>query len=160
MAIAMLSLAGCGVRPSGVIYAGEAPVATAPASPSTMIYLLEKGVIPVPVAREVVPLDPQHVFDALLDGPTDEERAKGLTTALSGIKTVSVSEVAGEGIFIDSVPPAEKLPSEAIEQLVCTGSALPDRPRVFISTISGAKPYQIPRCQQNANGPTPLPGLP
>jgi hypothetical protein len=145
--MATLLVAGCGVRPTGVIYAGEAPVATAPASPSTAVFFLRKG-IPVPVPREAGTTDPQQVFDLLLRGPTEAERAQGLTTALGEVQTVAVHEVGGQEIFIDPTPPAEKLPSAAIEQLICTATGLPGHPFAQIAyAASGYQPDKTGGCR-------------
>ncbi|MGI5227691.1 hypothetical protein [Actinoallomurus sp. CA-142502] len=131
--LTMLSLAGCGVRPSGVVYAGDAPVATAAASPRSQVYFLLRGV-PTPVARETNPWDAQLVFDDLLRGPNAQERAKGMTTALTGIEQIAVRDIGGRAFLIDTVPPLPKISPAAYAQIYCTGLVLPDQPVLKFSS--------------------------
>jgi hypothetical protein len=145
---AVLLLSGCGVRPTGVVYAGEAPLATASASPQTQVYFLSGGT-PTPVRRSVGPGDPQLVFAALLKGPTPEERAKGLSTELTGIIKIAVHEVDGRTLLLETVPPAQKLSPAAFAQISCTAAALPDRLYLKISYLrGGSTPYESADCPQ------------
>lgn len=148
--LAVLSLAGCGVRPTGVVYAGDAPVATAPVSPRSQVYFLLRGV-PSPVGRATSPWDAQLVFDDLVRGPTPEERAKGLTTELGGIKQLAVRDIGGRALIIDTIPPLPKLAPAAYAQIYCTGLMLAGRPVMKFSF-----PYpdlHEPMCSPNAPPP-------
>jgi hypothetical protein len=157
LALAVLLLGGCGVRPSGVVYAGDAPTATASASPQAQVFLLAgKALVAVP--RTVRPGDVQSVFDALLAGPTPEERKRGLGTALIGVQRIVVHELDGPALFVEAVPPAAKLSSIAFEQIYCTGMALPDQRSVKISFVNGGgMPYAAIPCGANGKTPVPLP---
>lgn len=123
LAAAALLVAGCGVRPTGVIGAGAGPTATATSLPETTVYFLLHGRLH-PVVRTVPPWDTQAVFDALLAGPTADERARGLRTALAGTD-VTVRDLGAKGVFVfgggRSVPPL------AYAQVVCTTALLPNR---------------------------------
>ena len=138
----VLLLSGCGVRPTGVVYAGEAPVATAPASPTAQVYFLQKGQ-PVPATRGVSPWDAQQVFDSLLLGPTRQERARGLRTEIPGVKQIVVRDLGDRVIYVDTVPRMVKLPPGAYAQLYCTGAMLAGRPIVRVGTL---EPYPPPGC--------------
>jgi hypothetical protein len=154
----VLLLGGCGVRPTGVVYAGEAPLATASASPQSQVYFLSGG-IPAPVWRPAGPGDPQLVFDALLKGPTPDERAKGLSTELTGIVKIAVHELDGRTLLLETVPPALKLSPAAFAQISCTAAALPDRPYLKISYLRGdSTPYLSAACAQAGVPQPPQPG--
>ncbi|GAA4520239.1 hypothetical protein GCM10023191_096890 [Actinoallomurus oryzae] len=144
-------LAGCGVRPTGVVYAGEPPVATASASSRSQVFFLLRG-FPIPVGRAVSPWDAQQVFDELLRGPTSAERAKGLTTELTGVKQITVRDLGGRALFIETVPPMPKLLGPAYTQIYCTGLMLPERPSVKLA-LADAAGYPSPDCSDAAGSP-------
>ncbi|MDN3355141.1 hypothetical protein [Actinomadura sp. DC4] len=143
LVLALLLLCGCGVRPTGVVYAGDPPVATATASPQSQVFFLLNGV-PTPVQRTAGPADPQLVFDALLDGPTREERAKGLTTELGEIQYITVHELDGRALLIETSPPAPKLLPEAFAQIYCTGLLLSGQTALKISYLDTGTPAYAP----------------
>jgi hypothetical protein len=125
LTVAALPLAGCGVRPTGTVYAGEAPVATGPAAPQAQVYFLLQGVA-TPVSRPVDPKDTQTVFDTLLAGPTPEEQAKGLVSELTTVRRISVFALGGNALVVATDPPMGELTSGALIQLACTSSGLPE----------------------------------
>jgi hypothetical protein len=158
LVLAVLLLTGCGVRPTGVVYAGDAPTATAAASPQAQVFLLAQKML-VPVARAVKPGDPQSVFDALLAGPTVEERRRGLITALIGVQRITVHELDGTTLLIETVPPVAKLSPLAFEQIYCTGMALPDQRFLKISIVNGGGvPYLMYACGENGKPGPPTGG--
>ena len=158
LVLAVLLLGGCGVRPTGVVYAGEAPTATATASPQAQVFLLAQKTL-VPVPRTVTPGDAQAVFDALLAGPTLEERRRGLGTALAGVQRIAVHEIDATALLVETTPPAVKLPPLAFEQIYCTGMALPDQRFVKISFVNGGgAPYPATPCEASGNTPVPKMG--
>jgi hypothetical protein len=153
LALATLLLGGCGVRPTGVVYAGDAPTGTATASPQAQVFLLSQKV-PVPVPRTVKPGDAQAVFDALLAGPTPEERKEGLGTALTGVQQIVVHELDGATLFVETTPPAAKLSPIAFEQIYCTGMALPDQRFMKIAVVNGGgAPYPGLACGKGGKTP-------
>ena len=155
LALAILLLGGCGVRPTGVVYAGDAPTATASASPQAQVFLLSQK-MPVPVPRAVKPGDAQMVFDALLAGPTPEERKNGLSTALAGVQQIVVRQLDGETLFVETTPPAVKLSLIAFEQIYCTGMALPNQRFVKIAYVNGGGvPYPTAACGGGVDSPAP-----
>jgi hypothetical protein len=155
---AALPLAGCGVRPTGTVYAGEAPIATGPASPRSQVYFLLRGV-PTPVSRPVNPQDTQLVFDTLLAGPTPQERAKGLVSELIGIKRISVFDVGGGALIVETDPPMVRLSPAAAAQLRCTGGDLPQHLDLKIPYL-GHEPQLNegrPACDVAPSAPRPTP---
>lgn len=123
LAVAVPLVAGCGVRPTGVIGAGAGPTATATSLPETTVYFLLHGRLH-PVVRTVPPWDTQAVFDALLSGPTADERARGLRTALVGTD-VTVRDLGAKGMFVFGG--GRPVPPLAYAQVVCTTVLLPNR---------------------------------
>jgi hypothetical protein len=154
--VLMALLAGaCGVRPTGVVYAGEAPVATASAGPTSLVYFLVNGV-PTPVRRAVNPADPQQVFDALLTGPTRAERTAGLTTELLRMKAIIVRASEGGPTILETVPPKVNLSYGAYAQIYCTGLALPVQAYpMFPYKSGGYRPTPA-----NCEGAKPVPSVP
>jgi hypothetical protein len=73
--------------------------------PTTRIYLLDgyasplgyRGVL-VPVEREVPELEPHSVMRALLSGPGEEERERGLISPLGETRFVSVRVLEGHAV--------------------------------------------------------------
>jgi hypothetical protein len=146
LVLAVLLLAGCGIRPTGVVYAGDAPVATASGSPQSQVFFLMRGVL-TPVQRMASPADPQQVFDALLKGPTLDERARGMQTELTGVRQISVHELDGSALLVETIPPALKLPPPAFAQIYCTGLLLSGQTVLKISYLdSGTEPYAPSDC--------------
>jgi hypothetical protein len=159
LVLAVLLLAGCGVRPTGVVYAGDAPTATAPASSQAQVFFLSQKTL-VPVPRAIGPGDAQKVFDALLAGPTAEERQKGLSTALHGVQRILVHELDGATLLVETVPTAAKLPPIAFEQIYCTGMTLPDQRFMKITYVNGGgMPYPAVACGGDGKTPVPLVGM-
>ena len=158
LALAALLLAGCGVRPTGVVYAGEAPTATAAAAPQAQVFLLAQS-MPIPVPRAVKPGDAQGVFNALLAGPTPEESKKGVSTALTGVKKITVRRIDDETLFVETDPPAVKMSPIAVEQIYCTGMALPGQHSMKIAYVNSGLPYPKIACGGTVVPPgPPVPG--
>lgn len=146
LVLALLLLTGCGIRPTGVVYAGDAPVATASGSPGSQVFLLSQEML-TPVRRTADPADPQRVFDALLSGPTPDERARGLSTELTGLKEIAVHELDGRAFLVETVPPSPRLPPLAYLQIYCTGLLLSAQTVLKISFLDGgAAPYSPADC--------------
>jgi hypothetical protein len=139
VSVALLAAAGCGVRPTGVVYAGDGPVATASPSPGSMVFFLADGV-PTAVERTASPSDPQAVYDALLAGPTPEERARGLRTELVGVRRITVVDGGGRPVLLRTEPPIPKLSAGAYAQIYCTGMVLPRQVIIKFAYPVGGSP--------------------
>ena len=79
-----LGLSACDIPATGVVEAGG-PASGVPAT--IAIYLIRDGAL-VAVPRTIAdPGEPASAVEALLQGPTPQERRKGLTSALAGRST-------------------------------------------------------------------------
>lgn len=76
---ALAALASCGIPTTGVVEAGG-PAGGVP--PRVRVYFVrDEALIEVP-RRTALPIDVESAVDVLLQGPTDAERAQGVTTSL------------------------------------------------------------------------------
>lgn len=117
-----LAAGGCGVRPTGVVDAGPAPIATA--NPDRYpLYFVSKGRL-VP---ELLSGDPS-VPDELLKILTYPPAQRGLTSDLHGLRydTGIALDRAGRTYAISYVMTGRRLPSRlALGQIVCTMTGRP-----------------------------------
>ncbi|GAA4610222.1 hypothetical protein GCM10023195_41790 [Actinoallomurus liliacearum] len=162
-AAAICVLAGCGVRPTGVVGAGEAPTATATSLPKAQVFFLHDGT-PEPVERAVPPWDTQAVFDALLAGPTAQERERGLRTELRS--DVTIHAIGTRTVFVESrrQQVSQQVSQQEVAgylQISCTARLLPGAPLVkapgLLDPALVAKVYQANVCLRGGdpagNGP-------
>jgi spore germination protein GerM len=147
--VAAALLAGCGVPTSGApetIPASEVPYGLASPTPTdptpgptetmmaaTAIYLVTPEDVLVATGRETPTGSTEEQLDALLDelasGPTKQERADELSTALPPEVELDVVDVSGATVTIDISGPVEA-PSgsesrRAVGQIVLTATSLP-----------------------------------
>ncbi|MDW6064265.1 hypothetical protein SAZ11_47950 [Streptomyces sp. FXJ1.4098] len=100
------------------------------------MYFLDKGQ-PVAVVTGESPTTPEEAVRILLRGPEELLEDRGLTTALSPVKPLSVESRRGGTVTI-RLPAFVKLPSRlGLDQLVCTAAAAeviaePDVPSVTV----------------------------
>lgn len=115
---AVLVLAGCGVRPTEPVAAGEAPVGVAS---GPMLFFVRDGKVR-PVIRETGRLGTATGAVALLlGGPTAAESGAGYTTELPPATVGASVSVMQEGVVTVSLAPSPVyLSRTATEQLVCT----------------------------------------
>ncbi|GIG67988.1 hypothetical protein [Phytomonospora endophytica] len=115
---ALLVLAGCGVRPSDVIPAGEAP--GQPANTQTVLFWLGDGrLVGYPRLTPAV-LAPNEAVAALLRGPTPAEQNFDLGTALP-IMDVLVTTTFLDGVVEVTVDTAvASWSATALDQVACT----------------------------------------
>jgi hypothetical protein len=113
--------AGCGIRPTGVVPAGDPAVARNYVPPTT-VYFVQNGRLS-PVQRPTQPGAPQVALYQLAAGPTRAERDRGLTTTLRDRYrfVVARDQVYVSGALIRTV---DVKPIEAA-QIVCTATAQP-----------------------------------
>ncbi|MEV4623159.1 hypothetical protein AB0J74_31180 [Asanoa sp. NPDC049573] len=114
-------LAGCGVRPSGVITGGPAPANTIS---GLRLYLIADG-RPALVARGLKPLQqPSEIVDLLAAGPNAAERAAGFTSEVpAGIAPVKLTS-EGTGTTVALAADVDGLSVLAVNQIVCTVQAM------------------------------------
>jgi hypothetical protein len=112
---------GCGVRPTGVISAGD-PAVAQQAVPQTTIYMVRQNQL---VSRRVVsvPGAPQAAVDALWDPPPRRELLPGLLNPAGLLPRADVTFDAGVLVisYFDATP-ASRL---TMAQLICSGAAQP-----------------------------------
>lgn len=141
-------VAGCGVRPSGVITGNPAP--SGPAE-GAELYLLAAGEL-TPVLRPTgqVP-SPTAALTLLAAGPSPEERAQGLSSEVpSAAAAVAVtSGIPATEITVTLDFDASALSGTAIEQITCTAevAVFPDYspPGQVSVTITGRGHTREPR---------------
>ncbi|GAA2413661.1 hypothetical protein GCM10010404_84550 [Nonomuraea africana] len=150
--VSLVAVAGCGVRPSDVIRAGDPPSGrVAPPSgrvaPTTTItlYLVKNGRLSAVTRPSDRPMFQADTLVLLAAGPTAREQAHGLTTDVppeAGPFSVT-AEPAGHLVVTLSTPAGE-LSTLAVEQIVCTTAATaPESPAQV--TIVGAGQSVGPR---------------
>jgi hypothetical protein len=117
----LVPLAGCGVQPTGMIYAGD-PAVARQAVPPTTVYFARKGRL-YEVQRQSVPGAPQAALDQLTAGPTPAEYAAGIHTFLPPWHLRVQVQFGEADIYVDQWILASAL---AQAQVVCTTEAQPD----------------------------------
>lgn len=134
--LSLVTVAGCGVRPSDVIPAGDPP--SGALVPTTIIlFLVENGRLSA-VTRPGGRLSQADTLALLAAGPTAKEQAQGLTTDVppdAGPFSVT-AKPAGHLVVSPSIPAGE-LSALAVEQIVCTAAARAPEGPVEV-TVAGA----------------------
>ena len=124
--LTLLVATGCGVRPTGVISAGD-PAVAQQAVPQTTVYMVRQNRL-VPVRVVSVPGAPQAAVEALWDRPTQVEMNQGLLNPAGLLPRADVTFQGGAlVIYYRDATPASQL---TIAQLVCSGAAQPGVQRV------------------------------
>ncbi|MCO5994591.1 GerMN domain-containing protein [Actinoallomurus rhizosphaericola] len=119
--------AACGVRPTGVIGAGE-PALAQQAVPQTTVYLVRNGRL-VPERRVAFPGAPQAAVYALwLSGPTQDEIAAGIWSPLAKLPLYEIT--VDDGIMTVHYDRDGMMTRLVMAQIVCSGTAQPDVRRV------------------------------
>ncbi|MFD0665848.1 hypothetical protein [Thermocatellispora tengchongensis] len=77
--VSLIAVAGCGVRPTGVVPAGDPPSGPVELATTMTIYLVKNGRLS-PVTRPGRRLSQADILTLLAAGPTEREQAHGLTT--------------------------------------------------------------------------------
>ncbi|MER7012168.1 hypothetical protein ABT324_12155 [Saccharopolyspora sp. NPDC000359] len=120
---AAVVLGGCGVQPSGIIHGVAPPSGVADPATTTTLYLVSGGRLAA-VTRPVGPMSRAEALELLARGPTGEERARGLTSAVppsAGPFSVT-TDVSGRTAITSTAAPGE-LSALAVDQIVCTAAA-------------------------------------
>ncbi len=114
-AVAVLLLAGCGVRPSGVVLGGEAPTGVAP---GVTLYVVDAREQVQPRLRRTGRLGTiSDALSLLLNGPGDS----GLHTEIASVGTTMVRVTTGPEVIQLSVPlTVHDVTPRGIDQIVCT----------------------------------------
>ncbi|MFD9792283.1 hypothetical protein ACFWXK_15180 [Streptomyces sp. NPDC059070] len=136
---ALLLATGCGIQASGVVEVGDAATAkVVPSdSDSTTLYLKgPAGLLPV-VRPGVTRAAPGNALLLLLKGPTDSERAAGLTTELPNYYGSIVVNTNGDEIRVVIPRAVRDFSALARRQLVCTAAHAAQRGGRILVTVQG-----------------------
>jgi hypothetical protein len=145
--VSLVAVAGCGVRPSDVIRAGDPPSGAVAPTTTITLYLVKNGRLnavtrPGPGGRPMFQADTLALLAA---GPTAREQARGLTTDVPpGAGPFSVTAKPAGHLVVTLSIPAGELSTLAVEQIVCTAAATaPESPAQV--TVVGAGQSVGPR---------------
>ncbi|NBE96391.1 GerMN domain-containing protein [Nonomuraea sp. KC401] len=138
--VSFVAVAGCGVRPSDVIPAGDPPSGGVAPTATITLYLVKNGRLdavtrPRPRHRSLFKADTLALLAA---GPTRKEQARGFTTDVpGGAGPFSVTVKPDGHLVVTLSTPAGELSALAVDQIVCTAAALaPENPTQV--TVLGA----------------------
>ncbi|MBH5337438.1 hypothetical protein IHE55_22810 [Streptomyces pactum] len=147
------ALAGCGVRPTGVLDAGEP--AGGLGRGMRLYFASDDGLQPVP-RPDVRLTSLDGALKLLIGGPSASEREAGLTNLVDWLATIDARAAAPDRVTVhltDGEGPVE--PDLSVGQLVCTlaraqsllRGSRPDRVRVTLVHTSGRSlgPYRCPQ---------------
>ncbi|MEU6865787.1 hypothetical protein ABZ924_21420 [Streptomyces sp. NPDC046876] len=136
-----LLLTGCGIKPTGVIESGAPAKMTVPVpNQDSMVYYLTLDGRLAPSSVPYTSPSPGGALARLLAGPTQQERAAGLRTAVPVLDSKTAAEVRvlqSNSAVVEVVLPimVEDLPDPARRQLVCT--ALSSLPSHYLAALRG-----------------------
>ncbi|MER7758142.1 hypothetical protein [Streptomyces sp. NPDC097619] len=171
-----LALSACGISPTGPVDAGG-PASGAPLYPGeargTRLYFASPYGMRSAARPSSGTPSPQRALELLLQGPTESERARGLTTRIPLLPRTPVA-TAGLNSVTVRLPlsvAAGELDITALSQIVCTvahattlGDAPPDRVVVRVHEAGDTQGWPL-RCgpqslavPAGATDPPPTPG--
>ncbi|WP_406341720.1 hypothetical protein [Streptomyces sp. NBC_00648] len=123
---AVLAPAGCGVRPSEVVEVGDpANVQTVPDSAHGGVFVYLKGpdgALPVTRTTDEERVAQGGVLLMLFDGPTEADRAAGLTSDVPSYHGEVGVSTSGTTMEITLTRPVRDFSAVARQQLVCTAA--------------------------------------
>lgn len=135
--LAVALTAGCGVRPTGAVDAGPAPIATANPSRYALYFVTKKGGYLLPEMREGDPSVPDGLLLDLDDGP----RQPGMTTRLHGFVYHGGTPADRDGgtyqVTYLTHGGKKALSRAALGQIVCTLTARPPVQYVSVTLYHG-----------------------
>ncbi|MDP4508632.1 hypothetical protein [Nonomuraea turcica] len=145
--VSLVAVAGCGVRPSDVIPAGDPPSGgVARTSTSITLYLVKDGRLSAVTRRSGRPMFRPDTLALLADGPSAAEQARGLTTEVPPeAGPFSVTPEAADHLVVTLSLPAGELSTLAVEQIVCTVVAAAASESPVQVTVVGAGQSVGPR---------------
>ncbi|MFE3455019.1 GerMN domain-containing protein [Nonomuraea sp. NPDC059194] len=123
--VSLVAVAGCGVRPSDVIEAGDPPSGAVVPTTTITLYLVKNGRLSV-VTRPSGgrPLFRADTLALLAAGPTTMEKADGFTTDVPpDASPFSVTVKTAGHLVVTLSTPAGELSTLAVDQIVCTAAA-------------------------------------
>jgi hypothetical protein len=139
--LAGLLVTACGVRPTGVLGAGD-PALAQQAVPQTTVYLARQERL-VPVRRVAFPGAPQAALTALWEqGAKVPEAAQGLSNPIADLDEFDVVFDAGgtpSGVLTVFILSARPVSDLLRAQIVCSGAAQPGVQLVRLINVESAR---------------------
>jgi hypothetical protein len=153
-------VAGCGIRPSGVISGQGAPQG---AVTSLILYLIDHNALR-PVARPLPQSNTadgkyvspqQQALDALMQGPTTTEAAGGLTSDIPPNTFAFISQASDNNVLQVFVKSDQRAPftQHAVDQVACTlitsennTGAYSETTRFQVQVFDGIQEWQPQGC--------------
>lgn len=137
--VPLVALAGCGVRPSGVITGGQPPSGAVEPTPAITLYLVNNGRLGA-VTRPGPPLSQAETLTLLAAGPTAREQAHGFTTDVPPeAGPFSVTAAPGGHMVVTLSIPASQLSALAVEQIVCTAAATAPESQTQVTVVGAGQ---------------------
>ncbi|GAA5201573.1 hypothetical protein GCM10023322_81840 [Rugosimonospora acidiphila] len=147
-ALAVSLLAGCGVRPSGVITGGPAPQAP---GEKVQLYLLSHAML-TPVVRPLTAVPtPTQALEQLAAGPDGDELAQGYTTEVPRDVAPVVVTIRSSSVTVKLSSDPAGLSAAAVGQIVCTVG------EVVVTAGQQARPAVTLIGQGHSRGPLACP---
>ncbi|WP_424532165.1 hypothetical protein ACOZ38_18565 [Sphaerisporangium viridialbum] len=112
-----LFAAGCGIQPTGTTVEGDPPIARAK-SQSNLVYFVKNGKL-MKATRPGLPTVPEYGLQQLMEGPSEVEKASGVTSRVSR-STISITR-EGDILSLWGQPVIKGI---GLAQIVCTGTAV------------------------------------
>jgi len=116
--LVLLTAAGCGVRPSGVISGLDAPAGPREGTVPTLFFVHQHQVVAVRHAAPGIP--GADTVTLLAAGPDRDGRGKGLTTQVPMAMAPATITESGGGLEVQLHGDVAELTSLAVDQIVCT----------------------------------------
>jgi hypothetical protein len=138
--VSLVAVAGCGVRPSDVIEAGDPPSGSVEPTTPSILYLVKNGRLSAVTRPPGRPGSHADTLTLLAAGPTAREQAHGLTTDVppeAGPFSV-IAKPAGDLVVTLSTPAGE-LSTLAVDQIVCTAVAMTQESTVQVTVVGAGQ---------------------
>jgi hypothetical protein len=139
--VSLVAVAGCGVRPSDVVRAGDPPSGAVAPTTTIILYLVKNGRLSV-VTRPGGghPLFPADRLALLAAGPTAGEQANGFTTDVPPeAGPFSVTAAPAGDLVVTLSTSAGELSTLAVEQIVCTAAATAAENPVQVTVVGAGQ---------------------
>ncbi|MEU4510052.1 hypothetical protein AB0G05_11180 [Nonomuraea wenchangensis] len=154
--VALVAVAGCGVRPSDVILAGDPPSGPVQRATTVTLYLVKNGRLDA-VARPDGRLSPADTLALLAAGPTPREQAHGLTSEVPpDAGPFSLTAEPDGRLVVTLSTPAGELSALAVDQIVCSTVATTRGSSAQVTVVGAGQsigPRTCPSSSQDADGP-------
>jgi len=147
--VLLLAVAGCGVRPSGVITGGDPPHGAVQPSATITLYLVKDGQLAAVTRPGGPPLSQADTLALLAAGPNAREQAQGLTSEVPpGAGPFSVSADSAGHFVVTVSTPAGQLSTMAVEQIVCTAVATAPGGLVQVTVVGAGQSVGPRNCRR------------